>query len=80
MNVFAAGRELVRWDVTALDPDGPYRLVIRHARGAIVEYFKVLDDALGREAELEALLVVAACHGRSAGRPTLVAEETGVNS
>jgi hypothetical protein len=63
-NVFMAGRELVRWDVTACGENGPYRLTIRHAHGTIVEYFPAATDALEREAELEELLI-AARGGRS---------------
>ena len=58
-NVFMAGTELVRWDLTACDDDGPYRLVIQHAHGSIVEYFKTPTDALLREVELEELLIAA---------------------
>jgi hypothetical protein len=58
-NVFMAGPELVRWDVTACGDNGPYRLVIRHAHGSIVEYFHTSTEALDREAELEELLIAA---------------------
>jgi hypothetical protein len=58
-NVFMAGPELVRWDLTACGDNGPYRLVIRHAHGSIVEYFQTTTDALVREAELEELLIAA---------------------
>jgi hypothetical protein len=58
-NVFMAGPELVRWDVTSCGESGPYRLVIRHAHGSIVEYFQTPTDALRREAELEELLIAA---------------------
>lgn len=58
-NVFMAGPELVRWDVTSCGENGPYRLVIRHAHGSIVEYFQTPADALRREAELEELLIAA---------------------
>ena len=64
-NVFMAGQELVRWDVTACGDTGPYRLVIRHAHGTIVEYFHTATDALDREAELEELLIAA-----RGGRPS----------
>lgn len=79
MNIFLAGRDLIRWEVTALNPEGPYRLVIHHARGAIVEYFQGIDAALTREAELEALLVVAGSHGRSPSQPTWIAAGSGIN-
>jgi hypothetical protein len=54
-NVFSAGQELVRWELTAIDADGPYRLAVHHAGGAIVEYFDSVAAALQRERELEAL-------------------------
>src|SRR5918995_2385200 len=63
-NVFMAGPELVRWDVTSCGDNGPYRLMIRHAHGSIVEYFQTPTDALLREAELEELLIAA-----RSGRP-----------
>lgn len=58
-NVFMAGPDLVRWELTSCGDDGPYRLVIRHAHGSIVEYFQTPTAALIREAELEELLVAA---------------------
>ena len=64
-NVFMAGQELVRWDVTACGEQGPYRLVIRHAHGTIVEYFHTATDAIDRESELEELLIAA-----RGGRPS----------
>jgi hypothetical protein len=58
-NVFMAGRELVRWEVTACGADGPYRLTIRHRHGTSVEYFQTVTDALDREAKLEDLVIAA---------------------
>ena len=58
-NVFMAGQELVRWDLTACGANGPYRLTIRHGHGTIVEYFHTVTDALEREAKLEELLIAA---------------------
>jgi hypothetical protein len=58
-NVFMAGPDLVRWDLTSCGNAGPYRLVIRHAHGSIVEYFQTTRAALLREAELEELLTAA---------------------
>lgn len=63
-NVFMAGPELVRWDLTSCGDNGPYRLVMRHAHGSIVEYFQTPTDALLREAQLEELLIAA-----RSGRP-----------
>ncbi len=54
-----AGPEMVRWELTALDADGPYRLTIRHAQGVIVEYFNTSAAALTRQHELEDLLIAA---------------------
>ena len=58
-NVFAAGSELVRWEVTAVREKGPYRLGVYHAGGAIVEYFCSVPQALQRERELENLFTGA---------------------
>lgn len=55
VNVFSAGQELVRWEVTAVGAEGPYRLGVYHAGGAIVEYFRSVPLALQRERELEDL-------------------------
>jgi hypothetical protein len=55
LNVFSAGRDLVRWEVTAVGADGPYRLGVYHPGGAIVEYFTSVSAALERERELEGL-------------------------
>jgi hypothetical protein len=55
LNVFPAGRDLVRWEVTAVSADGPYRLGVYHPGGAIVEYFTSVSAALERERELEGL-------------------------
>jgi hypothetical protein len=61
LNVFMAGPECVRWELTALGPhgNGPFRLVINHSTGAIIEYFDDVTRALLRESELEALLIAA---------------------
>jgi hypothetical protein len=58
-NVFMAGRDLVAWELTALGPDGPYRLTVQHSHGAIVEYFDNATAALRRQNEIEDLLVAA---------------------
>lgn len=58
-NCFRAGSDLVRWELTALGCDGPYRLVIHHANGSIVEYFESVTEALLREGQLEELLIAA---------------------
>jgi hypothetical protein len=58
-NIFVAGRDLVRWEVTAVGQEGPYRLAIHHATGSIIEYFPDVSAALIRQSELEALLIAA---------------------
>jgi hypothetical protein len=59
LNVFMAGSDLVRWDLTTLGQTGPYRLAVHHANGSIVEYFDDVTTALLREGELEHLLIAA---------------------
>jgi PleD family two-component response regulator len=67
LNFFMAGPDLVRWDLTALGPQGqpPFRLVVRHAKGTITEHFDTVTTALTRQGELEALLVAARAASRS---------------
>jgi hypothetical protein len=57
LNVFSAGQNLVRWEVTAVSAEGPYRLGVYHPGGAIVEYFQTVSAALERQRELESLFV-----------------------
>ena len=64
-NIFKAGTDLVRWDLTTLGADGPYRLSMHHPHGSIVEYFRAMPAALVREAELENLLTTARGAGRN---------------
>ncbi len=71
VNIFAAGPETVRWEVTAVSADGPYRLGVYHAQGAIVEYFRSVPQALQRERELEDLFTSG--RGLASFRPTPVA-------
>jgi hypothetical protein len=68
-NCFMAGAELVRWELIALGQDGPYRLSIHHAGGAIVEYFETVTAALLREKELEELLIAARAGAGHGGEP-----------
>lgn len=70
-NFFMAGSELVQWSLEVLETDGlyPLRLTVRHAHGAIVEYFKSTETALLREQELEKLLMAA----RGGGQPMAIA-------
>lgn len=67
LNFFMAGPELVRWELIALGREGPYRLVIHHAQGSIIEYFKTPTAAMLRQAELEELLVAARSGSETAG-------------
>jgi hypothetical protein len=59
INFFMAGPEMVRWELTAVESDGPFRLTVHHANGVIVEYFGTPFAALKREQELEDLLTAA---------------------
>ena len=59
MNLYMAGTDLVRSELTALGPHGPYRLTVNHGQGTIIEYFLSTNAALAREAELEQLLMSA---------------------
>ena len=59
LNFFMAGPEIVRWSLTAVEADGPYRLAVHHCHGVIVEYFKTPSSALLRQHELEDLLIAA---------------------
>jgi hypothetical protein len=59
INFFMAGPEMVRWELTAVESDGPFRLTVHHANGVIVEYFGTPAAALRREQELEDLLMAA---------------------
>jgi hypothetical protein len=59
INFFMAGPEMVRWELTAVESDGPFRLTVHHATGVIVEYFGTPSAALMREQELEDLLMAA---------------------
>lgn len=54
-----AGPEMVRWELTAVELNGPYRLTVHHSNGVIVEYFETSAAALMREQELEDLLIAA---------------------
>ena len=71
VNVFRAGHELVRWEVTTVSSDGPYRLAVYHAGGAIVEYFLSVPQALQRERELEDLFTAG--RGLTSIEPTRIA-------
>ena len=59
INFFMAGPEMVRWELTAVESNGPFRLTVHHSTGVIVEYFETPAAALMREQELENLLIAA---------------------
>ena len=59
LHFFRAGPDLVRWELTLVDPSGHYRLSLHHAHGEIIEYFNTSTVALRRIHELEELLVRA---------------------
>jgi hypothetical protein len=59
LNFFMAGPELVRWELTVVDSNGPFRLTVHHSQGVIVEYFDSSAAALMRQQELEDLLMAA---------------------
>jgi hypothetical protein len=63
-NCFMAGAEMVRWDLTAVASNGPFRLTLHHSQGTIVDYFQKTAAALVREQELEGLLIAARGMGR----------------
>ena len=79
MQMFVAGADVVRWELIALTPEGPYRLTMHHPRGSIVEYFKDATTALNRETELRELLIVIGKHGQADPTRTWLAASTGVN-
>ena len=75
LSFFMAGPDRVGWELTAVRPDGPYRLTIHHALGSIVEYFDDVTAALLREGELEALLLAARAGTGSSSESIWVAVE-----
>ena len=82
LNVFMAGPDRVRWELTALGPhgDGPFRLVINHTNGAIIEYFNDVTRALLRESELEALLLASRSAAAAQSDERWMAVETPPNT
>jgi hypothetical protein len=59
LHFFRAGPDLVRWELTEIEPDGSCRLSVHHAHGTIVEYFRTAAMAVRRMQELEELLIRA---------------------
>ena len=53
---FMADPSQVRWELTATTGNGPYRLTVHHAGGAVVEYFKTQHAAVLRQHQLEDVL------------------------
>jgi hypothetical protein len=45
-----------RLELVALEPGGPFRLTVEHPARRLVEYFTISSEALGRWAEIEAVL------------------------
>ena len=51
--------EQVRWELTETTGNGPYRLTVHHARGAVVEYFTTQHAAVLRQHQLEDVLAAS---------------------
>jgi len=79
LNFFMAGPDMVRWELTALGPSGPYRLLILHAHGSIVEYFDDVTAALVRQHELEDLLTAARTMVRDTAEVWRAPESSGIH-
>jgi hypothetical protein len=45
-----------RMELVALERDGPFRLIVDHPAHRLVEYFTSSTEAMGRWAEIEAVL------------------------
>jgi hypothetical protein len=58
-SLLMARPDLVRVELTALGPHGtgPFKLVVHHAMGTIVEYFGDVTHALLRQGALEEVLI-----------------------
>jgi len=57
VNFFMSGQDVVRWDLAAVEANGPFRLTIQHPAGTIIEYFHSAAAALARERAIENILV-----------------------
>ena len=75
-NFFLAGQDVVRWDVTAVEALGPFRLTIHHPAGTIVEYFHSVSAALAREQAIEDLLTGEPVWSRPPNPPTSAGRRT----
>jgi len=47
------GSQVVRSELLAMSPSGPFRLAVHHPNGPIVEYFDSAIAGLQRQAEIE---------------------------
>ncbi len=45
-----------RMELVALEPSGPFRLIVDHPAAHLVEYFRTSADALARWAQIETVL------------------------
>ena len=45
-----------RMELVALEPDGPFRLIVDHPARRLVEYFTSSSEAMGRWSEIESVL------------------------
>ena len=59
LTFFRAGPDRVRWELSEVAENGPYRLTIHCAHGTIVETFSNRTAALLRQAGLEDVLDAA---------------------
>ena len=53
VHFFTIGSLVVRSELLAMSPSGPFRLAVHHPNGPIVEYFDSAIAALVRQAEIE---------------------------
>ena len=53
VHFFTVGSHIVRSELLAMSPAGPFRLAVDHPSGPIVEYFDSAIAALVRQAEIE---------------------------
>jgi hypothetical protein len=56
VNFFMVGADRVRWEISAVGSN-ECRLMVTHANGTIVEYFRTSAEALSRQREIESLFV-----------------------
>jgi len=56
VSFFNIGPDVVRVELTAVTPSGPYRLVVEHPTNTLIEYFDSALAALWRQAQIEGTL------------------------